>query len=269
MGRIMLQLLAVAVAASRFTGCNPMSTATSTSYATQDLTGNLQVSISDPPYPGPYPISSFTGALSGQGQNITAILRAPGTGCVSSTFDIAFAGSQAADGSLVLTSTNLPNNVATISTVANGIMPFTNGGAQFLGGLLITGSGPCTMGSIVLRGEEFAPLTGTYVGSITSTAGASANFSTTFAQASANSDGQFPESGTITVTGSNCTNGFSVTGTIAGPALTAVLTPVSGPSATATLVTGPTYGATALFLTMNIVSTGCNNGIFTGSLTKQ
>jgi hypothetical protein len=271
MARISLRFLAAAIAASLLTGCNPMNTSGSTSYGTQDFTGNWYLTISDPPYPGPYPIATLTGAMSGSGQSVTATFRAGGTGCVSPTQDIAFTGSQLADGTLTLASTNLPNNVATISAIGGGAMPLTNQNALFLGGLVVIGSGSCTMGGITLRGEGLAPLSGTYTGPITSTSATTANFTATVAQAAANSDGQFPESGTITVAGATCTNTFALTGLVAGSALTATLTPISGPTATATVATGPPDGefANTLAFSIIITGTGCNAGNFTGSLNKQ
>ena len=268
MTRISLRFLAAAIAASLLFGCN-LGGSNSTTYATQDFTGNWYLTISDPA--GPYTITSFTGAMTGQGQNITAVFRATSTGCVSSTFDIAFAGSQTADGKLTLNSTNLPNNVATITATSSGVIPFTNGIVPFLGGLVVTGSGPCAMGGIALRGEEIAPLTGTFIGSLTSLAGVASTFTVALTQSAANSDGQFPESGTITVAGSGCTNVFSLTGMVTGLTLTATLTPTSGPPATATLLTGPPYGNTTapLEFSINITGTGCNASTFTGSLNKQ
>ena len=263
-----LRLLPIAAAVSFLLGC-AASDSGKVVNSTSDFTGNWGFGISDPA--GPFTIYSLTGALSGKGANITGTFRATSTGCVSPTQDIAFTGSQTADGTLTLTSTNLPNNVATISSIGNGLMPLTNQSALFFGALVVTGSGPCAMGGIVLEGEEFAPLTGTYIGPITSTSGTTANFTATLAQAAANSDGQFPESGTITVAGATCANVFSLTGLVAGSALTATLTPVSGPSATATLTTGPPYGETtnSLSFSMTITGSGCNAGIYSGTLTMQ
>jgi hypothetical protein len=268
-----LRLLAFAAAASLLAGCtvtnNSAFATQDSSYSTQDLTGNWQVGISDPPYPGPYPITSFTGAISGSGQNITAVFRATGTGCVSPTQDITFSGSQLANGALTLTSTNLPNNVAAISTLA-AIPQFPNQPVLFVGGLAVTGSGPCTMGGIALRGQEFSPLIGTFAGPITSTSAATSNFTAVLTQAQANSDGQFPETGTIIVTGSTCTNVLSLAGLVAGPNVTATLTPTSGPAASATLTMGPLYNGTAtISVGITITGTGCNAGTFNGSLTKQ
>jgi hypothetical protein len=270
MSHASFRLLALAAATTLISGCNPAATPM-TSYDTQNLTGNWQVSISDPPYPGPFPIASLTGAVAGSGQNVTATLRATGTGCVSPTQDITFTGSQLADGTLILTSTNLPNNVVSISAMAGGIMPLANQTALFLGSLLVTGTGPCTMANIALRGEEFAPLTGTFTGPVNSTSGSTATFTAALTQAAANSDGQFPETGMITVAGSNCTNTFSLAGLVAGPGLTASLTPISGPAATATVTTGPPFGGATNMISfgMTITGTGCNAGTFTGSLARQ
>jgi hypothetical protein len=263
-------LLAIATVAFVVSGCNSMPSSTATAYGAQDFTGNWSMGISDPPYPGPFPITSFTGAMAGSGQNVTAVFRASGS-CVSPTQDIQFTGSQTADGTLTLTSTNLPNNSATLSAKLTGIMPAANPPAFFLGSLAVTGSGPCAMGSITLEGPEFAPLTGIYIGPITSSSGTTANFTVTLAQSAANPDGEFPESGTITVAGPTCTNTYSLTGLVTGSTYSAILTPISGPPFAATLTTNPMDEAATnlLSLSITIPGTGCNAGTFTGNLTLQ
>ena len=72
MTRISLRLFIAAVAASLLSGCNAanMSSSTSTTYASVDLTGNWQFTPIDAFF-GPYPLIAFTGALAGQGNEIT------------------------------------------------------------------------------------------------------------------------------------------------------------------------------------------------------
>jgi hypothetical protein len=241
-------------------GCN-----VSTSYATQDLTGNWTMAISDPPAPLPQ-ISSFAGALAGKGQNVTGTLRAvAGTG-VSPTFDINFTGSQTADGKLTLTSTNLPNNTVTISgTVSAGY-----GYNQFMGSLTISGSGACASTNSALLGAELPNIAGTYTGSLSATTGGSVSASATLTESVANADGQFPIGGTITVTGNTCANTFSTTGLVSGASLSGTLTSTSGPSATGSLTATVEHTAPLpLPFNIQIVSAGCNGGTFTGTLTPQ
>jgi hypothetical protein len=232
-------------------------------YSTQDLTGNWVFELTDPA--GPWTITSFTGALAGQGKNITGVFRAGGTSCVSTTFDITFAGIEDAMGNLTLVSTNLPNNMVTYTaTIGTGTV------AGSLGGLVISGSGPCAMKDDAYRGTELASISGTYTGSLSASPGPTAAFTVAATQAAANADGQFPTSGTVTAAGTSCTNVFSYAGLVTGATLSATLTPISGPAATGTLGANPigtTVGPPPF--TVQITSTGCNNGEFTGTLDAQ
>jgi hypothetical protein len=246
-------------------------TSSSNSYATLDVTGNWQFGPIDA-FMGPYPLISFTGALAGQGEDITATFHGSGT-CVSPTQDITFTGSEDASGNLVLTSTNLPNNAATLSGVIN-----TAGVAPYAGAALaVTGSGPCITSAPMLVGSEFPPATGTYAGTLQTNSGPTATFTANLTQTPANLDGQFPLSGAITVAGATCSNTFPISIVFSGAQFAASLTSTSGPAATADLTVQltpgkpPTTGSvqTDLSWSITILGNGCNAGYFNGDLHKQ
>ncbi len=266
-----LRLLAFAGVASLLLGCSVSnSNTTTTVYGTLDFTGDWAFGITDPPNGGPWAITEFNGALAGSGQHITGIFRAAnGTGCVSPTFDIAFTGSQDAAGNLTLTSTNLPGNVATITVKGSA---FAAGTTFILGGLVITGSGPCAESSSALLGGEIANITGTYSGSLTAGVGGAATpFTVNLTEGAENSDGQFPTTGAVTITGSSCTNVFSLSGLVSGLSLNANLTSTSDPSATGTIfieaINSIQQNSQAFGALIN--SAGCNANFFSGSLAKQ
>jgi hypothetical protein len=235
------------------------------SSTTQDLTGNWIFGVSDPPAGTP-PLNAFIGAINGQGASFTATFHATGA-CISPTQTLNFTGTQNASGAITLTSTNFPNNTATITATVLSV----NGVASGLGALAITGTGPCAIPSISMILSQFPPLTGTYTGTLTSTTNTTAVVTANLAQASANSSGQFPESGTVIVTAPGCTSTFTLTGLITGPTLAASLSSTSGPTATAvaSAVLSPASSQPPLPITLNILSTGCNTGSFNGSLTRQ
>ena len=265
-----LRLLPIAAAVSLLLGCAASNSSTIV-YSTSNFTGDWAFGITDPPGPGPFAITELNGALSGSDQSITGVFRAAnGTGgCVSPTFDIAFTGSQDAAGDLTLPSTNLPASLATITVKGTALA----GGNTFVfGGLVITGSGPCAETSIALLGGEVLNVTGTYTGSLTAGLGGTATpFNVNLTEGAANSDGQFPTTGTVTVTGPGCTNVFSLSGLVSGLSLNATLTSTSGPPATGTLFieaidsaqpTSQAFGAL-------ISGSGCNNNSYSGFLTRQ
>jgi len=252
MNRVSLRFLAFPFCALLIVGCGSTPTK---SYATQDLTGNWTFGPSDPPGPVP-PFGAFTGALSGQGANVTAILRT--VGCVSSTQDITFAGSESSAGVLTLISTNLPNNVATI-TENLSVMPVL--GATYLGDLKVTGSGPCAYQDITLRAFNYPALTGNFAGTLTS----NASYTATLTQQAANADGQFPETGTMTLTTPSCSSSYALTGLVTGSSFTASLS-ASNPSSTA--LTSATLTSETATVPLSIsVDSGCSIGTFTGNLT--
>jgi hypothetical protein len=266
-----LRLPVLATAASLLLGCNAASNSgTTITYTTSDLTGDWIYGITDPPSGGPWAITQFAGALSGSGKDITGVFRASSpTGCISPTFDVAFTGSQDVAGNLTLTSTNLPGNVATITQ--SGFFAPVGGEISSLGGLIITGSGPCVESGIALRGTEVTNVTATYAGSLSTGSGPATPFAVTLAETTANADGQFLTTGAVTVNGTGCTNVFSLNGLVSGTALSANLNLTSGPSATGMLGIASigSFAQNGQTFSVMIAGAGCNSGSFTGSLTRQ
>jgi hypothetical protein len=263
MKRISLLVFPLAVATLLLSGCNAMTTSSSVSTSTTntDLTGNWEFTTL---YPGIFPINIiYTGALSGQSTSITGVLRT--NTCFAATQDITVTGSEDTKGNLTLTSTNLPNNVVTL-TAAMATSTGTPGSGP--GTLTITGSTPCAPVTASIYGNQFAPLTGTFAGTLTSTSSTAVTATAVLTQSAANADGLFTESGTITIAGTGCTNTFSVTGLFAGTPFSANLTSASGPPATATFSAGVPYGS-SVSSSIAIVSSGCTAGSFAGNLTKQ
>jgi hypothetical protein len=264
---IVLCLLAIVVIASLLTGCGSVTPPT-TSSAPSNLTGDWAFGITALSGPGPLAITQLNGALSGGGQNITGVFQAiEGSGCVSPTFDIAFTGSQDTAGDLTLTSTNLSGNVATITIKGT---EFADGNTFLFGSFVITGSGPCAEASNALLGGEVLNITGTYTGSLTAGLGGAATpFNVSLAEEGANSDGQFPVTGTVTVTGPVCTNVFSLSGLVSGPNLNANLTLISGPQGGGTLSSSFVVQQSSPTFAVWINGSGCNANSYTGSLTRQ
>jgi hypothetical protein len=263
-----LRLFPIAAVGSLLLGCAASNSGTIV-YSTSDLTGDWAFGITDPPGPGPFAITELNGALAGSGKSITGVFRAAnGTGCVSPTFDITFTGSQDAVGDFTLTSTNLPGNVATITVRGTA---FAEGNTFILGSLIITGSGPCAETSIALLGGEVLNVIGTYTGSLTTFSGGAATpFNVTLMEAAANSDGQFPTTGMVTVTGPGCTNVFSLSGLVSGLNLNATLTSTSGPPAKGTLFIEAINSAQPASQDFGalITGSGCNSNGYSGTLAR-
>lgn len=267
---ITLHLFAVALISTLLSGCAGLPPSVSPiSAGSQNLTGNWLIAADVPPAQATTsPIYVLSGAINRQGANISGVFRAVGT-CISLSQDIAFTGSQTADGTLTLTSTNLPNNIATITLNFITLYNLTSGH----GSMSITGSGPCSIPSTALFASEIQPVTVAYIGTVSaasgtpSTAAATANLT----QATANSDGQFPVSGTVTIAGSSCTGNFSLTGLVAGPSISATLLSTSGPAATGVVLGAIDPGLTgpSLTLSINILSSGCGTGSFNATLNSQ
>ncbi len=207
------------------------------------------------------PITGLTGALSGHGATVTGIFRAGG--CISSAQDIHFTGSEDSSGVLTLTSSDLPNNVAiltaTVSTLSSG---YTSANAK----LAATGSGPCAMNSSFLLGTEYQPLAGAFTGTLNSTTGTTATLTANLTQAAANADGQFPESGTLTLVTPKCTEAFTLAGTATGPTLSATLKSSSGEAAIAVVGLATAAPQANLPIIITVASSTCSSGDFSGTL---
>jgi hypothetical protein len=106
---------------------------------------------------------------------------------------------------------------------------------------------------------------------MSSTTSATVNATATLTQsASANSDGVFAESGTITIAGTGCTNTFPFSNYFAGTPFSATAVANSGPAGTATLSIGVPSGTPSTVATsITITGPGCTAGSFAGNLTRQ
>ena len=251
--------LALTTCALLISGCSVpvVKTSQSTTQAAQGTSANWQFT----------PIDDFThndrlGPLAGSlvtgGTNVTGVLH--GSGCVASTQDIAFSGTLDAQGNLTLTSTNLANNVATIS----GTMQNYPSGAGIVSSLTVTGSGPCSMSPFLnFQGSEVPPLSGSYTANLTSASGATATLTGNFAVGETNADGEIPETGTFTLTTPTCSSSFSFTGTALGISLQGTLTSTS--SSSQPTLSGQIAGSSAS-VTVVSPSGACAAGSFTGTL---
>ena len=220
-------LLALAVSACLVSGCSntPLSQPGNNFSSGNSVTGNW---LFTPNYVPGQTLSAgtFYGSLSSSGASTTGTMHLVST-CVPITQDLAFTGTENNSGAIALTSNSLSNNVVTISAG-----PFANnyGITSGPGAISVTGSGACASTLSSFPAIELQ----TVNGSFTATAGSSA-LSAQLTQAAANSDGYFPESGTVSVTNGACANTLSLAGLVSGPNLSGNLTSTSGPAATAVL----------------------------------
>ena len=217
------------------------------------VTTSTGILFSDPQSGSGSPLQGLNGALTAQASVLTATFHS--SGCVLPSADLTFTGNKDANGNITLSSTNLPQNTAVITGQFSTDYP-----NLFLGGLTISGSGPCAYtAGIAARGTEYAPLTGTFTGALTSAAS-----TLTLTQGAANADGYFSETGTLTFTAGSCTTSYNLSGLLAGPNLSATLTATSG-TATATLTSTTQDVSPALIdLALTIPGSGCDAGSYTG-----
>lgn len=163
-----------------------------------NVTGNWQIKFTSTNSPAP--ISSLAGYLSEQGQGttqfLTAALQAQTSGCFTDAATVPMYGGTS--GSYVnLTSFSIDGQTLSINVQANPA------GNQFSGNYSI--SGGCAGGAKgTATGTEYAPLTGTYAGSITGSSPV-VTLSLSLSQNTAGTGlGTFPLSGTATFTGISC-----------------------------------------------------------------
>jgi hypothetical protein len=255
MKRLSLRLLAVPGCVLLISGCGSMATKPAITYGTQSVAGDWTFSAIDD-FKNQSPFEGLSGGLAGQGNTITGILRTSG-GCVSSTQDINFTGTEDATGNVTLTSTNLPNNVATIS----GLLGIPGDGVPYLSsGLVVTGSGPCAGSFAGFLGNELPLLSGAYTASLTSTAGATATLTASFTAGAANAEFQFPETATATLSSASCSSTISLNGMAAGLYVNGTMSeaPTSGNNFTVALASRA--------ITINNTGAACNSGTFSGNL---
>ncbi len=240
-----------------FSGCSVP--ATGNLQPGKDVTGNWQfIPIDD--FMHDDKLGALAGSLISQGNNVTGVLH--GTGCVAATQDITFAGTVDAKGNLALTSTNLPENVATIT----GSVSITPGGMLIESSLTVSGTGACAMPPYLdFVGTEYPPLNGSFAASLTSSSGATATLMAQLTAATANSDGQIPETGTFTLAGASCSSTFSFTGVAVGSSLEGTFSSTSG-SAVPTFSGQLSGGPPAANVSLVVPSGTCSAGSFTGTL---
>ena len=267
---LVLRLLTVPSALALLAGCGAgVSNSIANSSSPLVVAGNWEFHIQDPGPGGVPPLGIFTGALTQQGTALSGTFRATGaTTCVAPTFDVQFTGTEDAQGDITLNSTNVPNNVITLTgSPVNNSLP---GSGSTGGSLTIGGNGACafTGGVTALLGYNYKPLSGAYSASLSSVSGVTGTAMLT--QSAANSDGMFPETGSFTIGTGFCATTFLVNGFVAGPGLSATLTSTSGPVATAVLTGSITdQTATAASVSLAVSSGICNSGTYSGTLTAQ
>ncbi len=242
-------------------GCAVSGSSNGKSSPGPDLTGNWQfVAIDD--FFHAVKIGGLSGSLVSQGNNITGVLH--GSGCVAASQDIAFSGTEDDKGNVTLTSTNLPDNVATIA----GTVSITPGGMYFQSTLTVTGSGPCAMSQpyMVFTGTQYQPLNGNFAATLTSSGSATATLAASFTAAATNADGEIPETGTLTLATASCSSTYSFTGFALGASLEGTLASSSG-STSVPIFSGQLSGlASSALVTLTTPSGSCAAGSFTGTL---
>lgn len=228
---------------------------------TPNLTGNWAVLI--PPAP-----VLLQGAMQSQGSQVTGTFSGPAILCGYSQF-VSFAGSINSGGQLTLTSTPTPGNELQLA--------FSSGSSSSAVGTLQTTGILCALAlSGPVTALEIDPLTGSYSGAVTATAtipaspipSGTASLAVT-QSASANSNGQFPVTGTLTFTGGGCTQTTALSGTVSGEALTLANSPLGPGLVTVTATTNP--AASQLAATLSIAPSPCSSSlsgsVFAGTLT--
>jgi hypothetical protein len=182
--------------------CGSSSPTPTTPSGFEPVTGDYVLTVA----PGTAAASTFTGALTVSGTNVTGVFQYNniGTNCVSSGQDIAFTGS-IVNSVLTLTSAAFSNSVATLTI--QQFVTNTSGTSLASGTAVITG-GTCALASTALQAALVPSFNATWSGTLNGQATGSVSLAIT--QSTSNADGQFPVSGIVTFGGSSCS--FSVNG---------------------------------------------------------
>ena len=228
------------------------------------------------------PVTGFSGPLQFSNGSVTGTLHLSfgntyGVACQSFNGSSAvFTGTLDANNNLTLTApiTGVSSNGTATITATLGSNPQTLADASFQ----IVGASPCTMSATPSTIAQYAPVTGTYTGAFNSpytgnvpfpgtniTVTAALTQSTT-----ANSSGQFPITGTVTVTGNCAETATLATGTVSGGEIYSA-------SVTGNIVTGPLFegginptASTILWAEFADYSTGSQcTADYYGTLTRQ
>jgi hypothetical protein len=254
--------LALACCALLISGCSA-SPASNQPTPGLDVTGNWQFAPANNATQADT-IGSLAGSLVSQGSSVTAVLH--GSGCVAPTQDITFSGTDDEKGNLTLTSTNLANNVATIT----GTVSITPGGMLIDSSLVITGSGACAMSSYPnFNGTAYSPLDGKFNANLTSADGATATLMADLTAGTTNADGQVPETGTLAIVNSACSSTYSFTGFALGGSLQGTLATGSGPASGVTFAGQLSHLEPGAGVALTNPNGSCAAGSFTGTLIAQ
>jgi len=237
----------------------------SPSSSTNNLSGNWEI-ISHLNSSGT--IADFTGALQSNGSTVTGTFRALASNltsnCPSITTDLAVTGTLDASNNLTLT-IPISGGTATIAaTLPLDPQTFTQGSLQIVGGT-------CSMPSTAMNIVQFAPVTGTFTGTLTTsgTPAISASVTAVLVQSTTpNADGQFPLTGTVTIQGPCSATLPLLPETVSGNGISF---PTGSSTSPASDLIGPllTPTATSIQAYVDIYSTNCSITYVQGTLTRQ
>jgi hypothetical protein len=257
-----LAFTSVLALTAALTGCSPEGSVYTTD--TVSVAGNWQFSSSAA---AATKLPSLSGVLSGTGSSITAILHADSaSSCIAPTTAIALSGTTSAQGITTLTSSNFPSGVLTISgTLALDGKSFTS--ATYT----VAGSTSCAFASPAnATANDFSPISGTYNGKFSDSAGPVLTISALLAQSpSSDANGNFTLTGEATFGNACFSNNVPISNTqVTGGNFTFTY---ADPVTTNSVVANGTFSTDGTTLTIsNWTLTGpCGPDSGTGSLTKQ
>jgi hypothetical protein len=261
--------LLIPLAALLGCGANPTLSPAPSPYL--NLTGNWEAIgtglISNPPTILTSPIADFTGALQSTNGTVTGTLRAFDVNflnpCVPLTQDLPATGTLSAGGNLVLT-VPISGGAATITaTLVSNLQSFTQGSWQITGGT-------CAMPSTPMAITQFAPLTGTYSGTLTNPINSASSSTITAVltqSATPDSDGRFPLTGTVSSTGT-CSGTLPLAPEVVSG--NGIFSTSGGFLAPNAVLEGPFLPtATSIQATVEIYNLNCSYPILRGTLTRQ
>jgi hypothetical protein len=195
--------------------------------------------------------SQLNGDLVIQGTSISGIFRYynPGTICVSGAQDIPFTGS-VVNSVMTLTSGSFSGSVATLTIPLP--LGTNNVGAQVASGTAAIAGGTCALASTTLQIEYIPSYTAAWTIAFTSPSNSTGSL-TVVESATADADGQFPATGTLTLPGGN---GLPIllTGQVSGAILQ-----LANAQSTVTV----TANNAALPVTVSVSGTGGGTGTMT------
>jgi hypothetical protein len=262
-------LVAISLAVLAGCGVNPATSISVSAYP--NLSGNWEAIGLPPQFSTGLttPIAAFLGALQTSNGNVTGTMRAVDTNqlapCVPLNQDLTVSGTVSTSGNLVLT-VPMAGGTATLSATLN------SDPQSFNTGLWTIVDGSCAMASTSMAIVQFAPVTGTYSGTLTSfgtTNNATMVTAMLVQSPTPNADGQFPLTGTLTYAGTGSCSGSY-------PLIPEYVTAgaISQTSGSALVSAGVVDGviqpsATSINATTTVLTTSCLGGPLSGTLTRQ